>query len=120
MDKIFINGLNVSTIIGTLPREREEKQTITLDLVIECNMEKPGKSDNLFDAIDYSAVEKKVYETVKGSSFFLLEALADKVAETVLEFAGVHAVTIRIDKPAAAAYSKSIAIEITRRRTPEK
>ena len=77
-------------------------------------MKKAGKSDNLFDAVDYSAVEKNIYEAVKNSSFFLLEALADKIAGTCLAFEGVTGVTVKIDKPKAAAFSKSISIEIYR------
>lgn len=114
MDKIFINGMTVLTIIGTLPHERITPQEITLDAVLECDTKKAGKSDNLFDAVDYSAVEKTIYETVKNSSFFLLEALADKVAENCLAFEGVSGVTVKIDKPKAAAFSKSISIEIYR------
>lgn len=114
MDKIFINGMTVLTIIGTLPHERETPQEITLDVILECDMKKAGKTDNLFDAVDYSAVEKNIYEAVKNSSFFLLEALADKVAESCLAFEGVSGVTVKIDKPKAAAFSKSISIEIYR------
>lgn len=114
MDKIFINGMTVSAIIGTLPHERTAPQEITVDAILECDMKKAGKSDNLFDAVDYSAVEKNICETVKNSSFFLLEALADKIAETCLAFEGVSGVTVKIDKPKAAVFSKSIAIEIRR------
>lgn len=114
MDKIFINGMTVLTIIGTLPHERITPQEITLDTILECDMKKAGKTDNLFDAVDYSAVEKTIYETVKNSSFFLLEALADKVAESCLAFEGVSGVTVKIDKPEASAFSKSISIEIYR------
>ena len=114
MDKIFINGMTVPVIIGTLPHERENKQEITLDLVLECDMKKAGRSDDLMDAVDYSAVENSVFRSVSASSFFLLEALAEQTADCCLEFPGVTAVTVKIDKPAAAAYSKSIAIEIRR------
>ena len=114
MDKIFINRMTVSTIIGTLPQERLTPQEITIDAILECDMKKAGKTDNLFDAVDYSAVEKNIFETAKNSSFFLLEALADKIAETCLAFEGVSGVTVKIDKPKAAAFSESIAIEIYR------
>lgn len=116
MDKIFINGMTVLTVIGTLPHERETPQEITLDVVLECDMKKAGKTDNLFDAVDYSAVEKTIFNAVKESSFFLLEALADKVAESCLSFDGVFGVTVKIDKPKAAAFSKSVAIEIYRKK----
>ena len=114
MDKIFINRMTLPVIIGTLPHEREQKQEITLDLAIGCDMKKAGKTDNLYDVVDYSAVEKKVWEAVSNSSFFLLEALAEMIAGILLSFEGVQTADVRIEKPAAAAFSKSIAIEIHR------
>ena len=114
MDKIFINGMTVSAIIGTLPHERETPQEITIDAILECDMKKAEKTDNLFDAVDYSAVEKKICETVKNSSFFLLEALSGSIADACLSFEGVSGVTVKIDKTKAAAFSKSISVEIYR------
>ena len=114
MDRIFISKMTVPVIIGTLPHERKKKQEITLDLAIGCDMRKAGKSDNLFDAVDYSAVEKKVYDFTAASSYFLLEALAENIAEIILAFDGVFSAQVHIEKPAAAAFSKSIAVEIFR------
>ncbi len=47
MDKIFIKGMQVETIIGVFEWEREVKQLINLDLEIEYDLRKAGKTDNL-------------------------------------------------------------------------
>ena len=114
MDKILISDLECDCIIGTLPHEREEKQKIFLDLTIFCDMKKAGKSDDLMDAIDYSSVESILKESAESSSFFLLEALGEFLAEKVLAFPGVKKVKLRIRKPAAARYAAMIAVEIKR------
>ena len=114
MDKIFINGMTVPVVIGTLPREREIAQEITIDLILECDMEKAGETDDLHDAVDYSAVEREVRDAICASSFFLLEALAKCVADKCLSFSGISGVTVRIDKPGGAAFSRSVAVEIRR------
>lgn len=116
MDKIIISELKCSCIIGTLPHEREEKQDIFLDVTLYCDMKKAGKSDCLMDAIDYSAVESTLKETAENSSFFLLEALGELLAEKALSFAGVKKVKIKIRKPGACKYAGMIAIEIKRKK----
>ena len=86
MDKIIITDLKCNLIIGTLPQERERKQDIFLDVTLYCDMKKAGRSDCLMDAIDYSAVESALKETAENSSFFLLEALGESLAEKALTF----------------------------------
>ena len=114
MDRIFINGMTVPAVIGTLSHEREKAQEITIDLMLECDMRKAGRTDDLHDAVDYSAVEKLVHDAVTASSFFLLEALAQCIADKCLSFDGVSGVTVRIEKPGGAAFSRSVAVEISR------
>lgn len=114
MDRIFIRDLNLSAIIGTLPQERKFKQGITLNLELSYDMSKPCRTDNLFDAVDYSAVERDVVEMVEQSSFQLLEALAQSVADLCLSYEQVQKVKVRIDKPAAAVRARAISLEIER------
>ena len=52
MDKIFITGLPLSTVIGTRPEERDLQQKIILDLEIDIDLEKAAGSDDLFDTIE--------------------------------------------------------------------
>ena len=75
MGKIFLNQLEISTVIGTLPHERTAAQKIIVDVEITTLMKAAAISDNLYDALDYSAVENEVVQLVKASSFQLLEAL---------------------------------------------
>ncbi len=114
MDRIFIRDLNLSAIIGTLPQERKFKQGITLNLELSYDMSKPCRTDNLFDAVDYSAVERDVVKMVEQSSFQLLEALAQSVADLCLSYEQVQKVKVRIDKPAAAVRARVISLEIER------
>ena len=111
MGKIFLNQISVCTIIGTLPHERTFPQRLTLDIEITVPMKKAALSDDLTDALDYSAVEREVVETVEKSSFQLLEALINAVGMVIVAHPEVISCRVRIDKPAAASYGKSVAIE---------
>ena len=110
MEKIFISELWVAAIIGTRPEERLHLQRVRLDLTLQCDGRAAALSDDLRDAVDYSAVESAVVSVVENSSCFLLEALARQVGEAVLNFPQVAAVTVRIAKPGAS-FRATIAYE---------
>lgn len=114
MDRIFIRNLKLPVIIGTLPHERKHPQSITIDLEFCYDMRNAGKNDSLDDAVDYSAVEQRVISIVSASSFYLLEALAERIAQAVLEFRPVESVKVRLEKPAAAIRAQAVAVEIER------
>ncbi len=111
MEKISIHDLRLCTIIGTLPHERLRRQQLCLDLELYCHGKAAEISDDLFQAVDYSAVEKAVVETVENSSFFLLEALAGAVGKTILSFPGVVSCQVKLSKPAASAYGALISYQ---------
>ncbi len=116
MDKIRICDLRLPVIIGTLEHERKFPQNITLNIELSYDMRKAGETDNLFDAVDYSAVEREIIEFAEHSAFQLLEALAEGVANLCLKYELVESVRVAIEKPAAAVRARAIAIEIERRK----
>lgn len=118
MDRIILRGLPVHCIIGTLPDERTSPQTLFFDLDLGGDFSRAGETDDLADAVDYTAVEHCVKEFAAGSSFFLLERLAYACARKVLaQFPLLTQVTLRIRKPGASVESESVALEITLKRT---
>ena len=111
MGKIFLNRISACAIIGTLPQERINPQRLTLDIEITVPMQKAAISDDLNDALDYSAVEYEVVQLVENSSFQLLEALLNAVGTAVVSHSEVIACRVKIEKPAASKYGRSIAVE---------
>ncbi len=101
MQTIFIENLKLNAIIGTLPHERIYPQELRFDLTIFCDADQASFSDDLHDAVDYSAVETAVAECVEKSSFQLLEALCRKVGMTILSFDGIESCRVKISKPGA-------------------
>ena len=101
MDKIFINALPLSTVIGTLPEERELSQKILLDLEIDIDLSAASHSDDLFDTIDYSEIENKMVQLAEDSHFFLIEAFAQAAADIVLGYEKTRSCTVTVTKPNA-------------------
>ena len=101
MDKIFINALPLSTVIGTLPEERDLPQKIILDLEIDIDLNAASHSDDLFDTIDYSEIEAKMIALAEKSNFFLIEAFAQAAADIVLSYEKTTGCTVTVTKPNA-------------------
>ncbi|HKL22873.1 MAG TPA: dihydroneopterin aldolase [Tichowtungia sp.] len=116
MDRIFIRDLALRCIIGLYPEEREKKQDVLINVVMETDLEAAGKSDDLNDTVDYKTIKQNILEFVENSSFKLIESLAEGTAEICLADSKVHSVTITIDKPGALRFARSVAVEITRTR----
>ncbi|MBF0499733.1 MAG: dihydroneopterin aldolase [Candidatus Riflebacteria bacterium] len=115
MDRIVIKDLCARCIIGVNQDERREKQDVTISLSIFSDLSKPGQSDCFDDAIDYRGVKKRVLAMVENSKFFLIEALAEAIAEICLATSGVQKVRVRIDKPSALRFAKSVGVIIIRK-----
>lgn len=114
MDTIILRGVPVNCVIGTLPTERTSPQTLFFDLDLCGDFSRAGETDDLADAVDYTAVERVVKDFAAGTSFYLLERLAYAGARKILEqFPLLTQVTLRIRKPGAQVESESVALEIT-------
>ena len=118
MDKIILRGLPVNCVIGTLPEERTSPQPLFFDLELCGDFSRAGRTDDLNDAVDYTAVERCVREYAAGTSFRLLERLAYACAEKLLaQFPLLDRVTLRIRKPDAPVESDSVELEVTLNRS---
>lgn len=117
-DCIEIEALSVRTLIGIFPEERQRKQQVLVTLRLVTDTRRPGASDRIEDALDYKRLTKQVIELVEDARFELLEALAEAIAAHVLTHYPVPRVTVRIDKPGALRFARTVAVTITRDRLP--
>jgi FolB domain-containing protein len=108
--KIRIKDLHAETIVGVYAHEREKPRPVVVNLELEFDHRASAKSDMLSDTIDYALVEEQVLRALASQQFMLLEALAEHVAQQVLGFAGVQAVTVEIDKPGALKQARSVSV----------
>ena len=116
MDKIIIRDLAVNCIIGINEEERTVKQDVMINIVMCLDFSIPGRSDTFADTLDYRALKKRIHKMARGSSYNLIEALAEKTAELCLDDERVHSATVTVDKPGALSKARSVAVEITRKR----
>ena len=116
MDKIIIRDLLLRGIIGINPDERTKKQDILLNLVLFSDIRQAAASDDIADATNYKAITKRVIEYVEASEHMLVERLVTEVARLVIVEFGVESVQVRVEKPTALRFARSVGIEIERTR----
>lgn len=116
MDRILIEDLLVRCIIGVNEDERREKQDVIINIALTIDLRQAGHSDRLEDTIDYRALKQEVYRAVEEAHFFLIEALAEHIAAICLTRAPVRAVQVRVEKPSALRFARSVAVEMQRER----
>jgi 2-amino-4-hydroxy-6-hydroxymethyldihydropteridine diphosphokinase len=66
--------------------------------------------------VDYSTLKHRVLDMVERSQYGLIEALAEAIAALCLENPTVARVEVRVDKPTALRFARSVGVEITRER----
>ncbi|MBI5840225.1 MAG: dihydroneopterin aldolase [Chloroflexi bacterium] len=116
MDKVFIKDLLVRGIIGINDWEREKAQDILINITAFTDTGTAAVSDDISDCVDYRALAKKAQTHAETAARFTVEALANDLAKICLEQKGVKKVIVRVEKPGAVRYSKSVGVEIERDR----
>jgi FolB domain-containing protein len=114
MDRVIIKDLILRCIIGVYPEERRAKQDVVVNITLFADLRKAGRSDDLADTVDYKELREKIIDFVEPSSYCLIESVAEGVAAICLEADGVQKVIVRVDKPGALRFTRSVAVEIER------
>src|SRR5688572_16128799 len=97
-----LHNLRIDCIVGIHPHERENSQTVFLDLEIDYDFAPAAESDAIPDAVDYDQVVRMVTDLIQSRRFHLIEAMAEAVAAMLLERVPViDSVRVEIRKPAA-------------------
>jgi D-erythro-7,8-dihydroneopterin triphosphate epimerase len=116
LDRIRIRDLSTRCILGINSWEREKMQDIILSITLHADLSAAGRSDNLEDSVDYKALKNRILEMVEPSRFYLIEGLAEAIADLCLENPRVKEVEVVVDKPGALRFARSVGVEINRRR----
>ena len=99
-DRILLERMVFFGYHGVLRAERELGQRFVVDVEMRLDLRPAGLSDDLSQTVDYGAVHERVREIVEGEELGLIEAVAERIANTILEnYPSVEAVRVRVTKP---------------------
>jgi D-erythro-7,8-dihydroneopterin triphosphate epimerase len=115
-DLIRIHDLLLRTVIGINEEERRDRQDVVINIALYADLRSAGVSDDVRDAVNYRTLTKQVIKRVEESQFYLVEKLAAEIAAICLEDPRVERVQVRVEKPGALRFARSVGVEIDRTR----
>ena len=114
MDVVYLEGLKTDAVIGVYDWERSIRQTLVLDLELASDNRAAAATDGIADAVDYDAISKRILAYVQASEFELIETLAERVADIVLNEFHIPWLRLKLAKPGAVAEAKDVGVIIER------
>ena len=115
LDIVSINNLKGKTIIGICDDELHDPQEICIDISMGLPFIRACNSDNINHTLDYDKVRRKILEILKTHRLKLLEALAEKIANVILDEFGARWTKIKVIKPRKYCDVDSVGVVIERR-----
>ena len=118
-DRIVLEGMRFYGFHGVNPEERVLGQEYLVDLAVEIDLGRAGRSDRLEDTISYTHIYRAVRDVMEGEPRNLLEAAAQSIADRILSEFPVESVAVRVKKPhppVRGSVIENATVEITRRR----
>ncbi len=100
-DRIVLQGVSARGNHGVLDAEKRDGQTFVVDVLMTCDLERAGRTDDLGATVNYAEVAAAVVARITGPSFDLIERLAEVIADDVLRHDLVEVVEVVVHKPEA-------------------
>lgn len=116
LDRIKIDDLCLRCVIGVQEWERTVLQDVRISLSLQVDLSQAGKSDRIEETINYKTLSKAIIAMTEHSQFFLVEALAERIAELCLADLRVYRVKVSVEKPGALRFAKSVGVTLKRSR----
>jgi 7,8-dihydroneopterin aldolase/epimerase/oxygenase len=114
-DYVSVKDLSVRAIIGVHAWERDVEQTLLVSVDMATDARKAAASDDLADALDYSAVAETIEAVLREGRFRLIETAAERVAGRLLADFPLSWLRLELRKPiAAGGYTAIITLERAR------
>lgn len=114
MDRVFIEGLAVSTVIGAYDWERAIRQTVVLDLELAWDVAAAASDDALEQALDYAAVSEYAAHFVQHGEYRLVETLAEHLAAELRHRFSLNWLRLKVTKPGAVPGARAVGVIIER------
>lgn len=101
MDQIRLTGIRAAGKHGVLDFEHERAQTFVVDATLSLDLAPAGRSDALDDTVDYGAIAKGIVAIIEGEHADLIERLAARIADMILQYPVVQRAEVTVHKPNA-------------------
>ncbi|WP_394940544.1 dihydroneopterin aldolase [Psychromicrobium sp. YIM B11713] len=100
-DRITLTGVSAIGHHGVFDREKRDGQPFIVDAVLFTDVRPAAANDELGKTANYAEVAEEIKAMITGEAFDLIETLAERTAQRILESFSVDAVEITVHKPKA-------------------
>ncbi|MCI0992589.1 dihydroneopterin aldolase [Pseudomonas corrugata] len=114
MDRVFIEGLEVDTVIGAYDWERDIRQCLRLDLRFAWDNRPAAAGDDLSLALDYASVTSRIQAFAEQARFELVETFAERLAQELMDEFKITWLRLKVTKPGAVPAASGVGVEIER------
>ncbi|WP_296252252.1 dihydroneopterin aldolase [Pseudomonas sp. UBA4194] len=114
MDRVFIEGLEVDTVIGAYDWERDIRQCLRLDLAFAWDNRPAAAGDDLSLALDYARVSQRIQGFAEQARFELVETFAERLAQVLMSEFQIPWLRLKLTKPGAVPAARGVGVEIER------
>ena len=115
-DTITLTGLKAFGYHGVFEHEKRDGQEFTIDVSLDVDTARAAATDDILDTVHYGELADKVVQIVTGERYDLIETLADRLANAVLEDARVISTAVTVHKPHAPIPHAFADVSVTARR----
>jgi dihydroneopterin aldolase len=114
LDRVFIEGLEVDTLIGAYDWERGIRQCLRLDLSFAWDNRPAAAGDDLTLALDYANVSSRIHAFAEAAQFQLVETFAEHLVEVLMSEFNIPWLHLKLTKPGAILTASGVGVEIKR------
>ncbi|WP_236796346.1 dihydroneopterin aldolase [Amycolatopsis sp. GM8] len=100
-DRITLTGLRVFGRHGVFEHEKRDGQEFVVDIMVWLDLTAAAKTDDLAQTLHYGELAELAAGIVGGEPYDLIESVAGKIADEVMEDERLQAVEVTVHKPSA-------------------
>jgi len=113
---VFIKDFIIEEIIGFYKHEKEKKQKIIFNIVLDIDQSSLPDEKDIKSIVDYEKITNKLKNLTKNKKYNFLESLAEDSFKEIFEDKRINSLTIKIEKPEAIKNAGSVGIEVFKTR----
>ena len=113
---VFIKDFIIEEIIGFYKHEKEKKQKIIFNVVLDVNQSSLPDEKDIKSIVDYEKITSKLENLTKNKKYNFLESLAEDSFKEIFEDKRINSIKIKIEKPEAIKNARSVGVEVFKTR----
>ena len=113
---VFIKDFIIEEIIGFYKHEKEKKQKIIFNIVLDIDQNSLPDEKDIKSIVDYEKITNKLENLTKSKKYNFLESLAEDSFKEIFEDKRINSIKIKIEKPEAIKNARSVGVEVFKTR----